>query len=149
MWPGKGGTDWLIKRNLRQETPEGWLAFAKDNKTDAGSSTVTARPGKTIYRGATLRKPKAGRDSERVIYQVIERTSTAPGQLLFVPEIEVATYWTLLSDTAEEILPWYPDHGMMEQYHAEYKTDLNLERLPSGKCATNSLIMEGCSLNLW
>ncbi len=77
---------------------------------------------------------------------MIERRSTAPGQLLFVPEIEAATYWTSLSDTAEEILPWYPDHGTMEQYHAEYKTDLDPERLPSGKVATNSLIMEMAAL---
>ena len=77
---------------------------------------------------------------------MIERTSTAQGQLLFVPEIEVATYWTSLVDTAEEILPWYPDHGTMEQYHAEYKTDLDLERLPSEKFATNSLIMEMAAL---
>ncbi len=39
-------------------------------------------------------------------------------------------------------MPWYPDHGTMEQYHSEYKTDLDLERLPSGKFATNRLIMD-------
>lgn len=42
-------------------------------------------------------------------------------------------------DTAEEILPCYPDHETMEQYHAEHKTDLDLERLSSGKFAINSL----------
>ncbi len=30
----------------------------------------------------------------------------------------------------------------MEPYHSEYKTDLNLERLPSGKFATNQLILQ-------
>ncbi len=42
----------------------------------------------------------------------------------------MATYWKSLADTAEEILPWYPDHGTMEQYHAEYKTDLDLHHRP-------------------
>jgi len=30
---------------------------------------------------------------------------------------------------------------MCEQYHAEIKTDMDLERLPSGKFATNQLVM--------
>ncbi len=30
----------------------------------------------------------------------------------------------------------------MEQFHREYNTDLELERLPSGKFATNTLIMQ-------
>jgi len=32
-------------------------------------------------------------------------------------------------------------HGTSEQFHSEFKTDMNLERLPSGKFATNALIM--------
>ena len=59
-----------------------------------------------------------------------------------IPEVEVATYWTSLDAPAEAVLPWYPDHGTMEQYHSEYKTDLDLERLPSGKFATNQLILQ-------
>ncbi|MDP1813314.1 MAG: transposase, partial [Leadbetterella sp.] len=35
----------------------------------------------------------------------------------------------------------YRDHGTSEQFHSEFKTDMDLERLPSGKFATNSLIM--------
>ncbi len=30
----------------------------------------------------------------------------------------------------------------MEQYHSEYQTDVNRERLPSGKFATNQLILQ-------
>ncbi len=33
----------------------------------------------------------------------------AEGQLLLVPEVEVATYWTSLEDPAEVVLPWYPN----------------------------------------
>ena len=30
---------------------------------------------------------------------------------------------------------------MTEQFHSEFKTDLDIERLPSGKFATNDLVM--------
>ena len=32
---------------------------------------------------------------------------------------------------------WYHDHGTHEQFHSEIKSDLDLERLPSGKFDTN------------
>ena len=34
----------------------------------------------------------------------------------------------------------YADHGTHEQFHAEFKTDLDLTRLPSGKFDTNALV---------
>ncbi len=35
----------------------------------------------------------------------------------------------------------YHDHGTSEQFHAELKSDMALERLPSGRFASNSLIL--------
>ena len=35
----------------------------------------------------------------------------------------------------------YSDHATSEQFHSEFKTDLDLERLPSGKFDTNNLVM--------
>ena len=32
-------------------------------------------------------------------------------------------------------------HGTSEQFHSEFKTDLDIERLPSGKFATNVLVL--------
>ncbi|MGV0036717.1 MAG: hypothetical protein ACNYPE_17840 [Candidatus Azotimanducaceae bacterium WSBS_2022_MAG_OTU7] len=29
--------------------------------------------------------------------------------------------------------PLYADHGTSEQFHREFKTDMDIERLPSGK----------------
>lgn len=40
----------------------------------------------------------------------------------------------------------YEDHGTHEQFHSEFKTDLDLERLPSGKFATNDLILSMAAL---
>lgn len=43
--------------------------------------------------------------------------------------------------TTHGLSPPYRDHATAEQFHSEFKTDLDIERLPSGKFATNDLIM--------
>ncbi|MBU4260713.1 MAG: hypothetical protein KKC76_02375 [Proteobacteria bacterium] len=35
----------------------------------------------------------------------------------------------------------YENYGLSEQFHSEFKSGLGLEQLPSGKFATNALIM--------
>ncbi len=45
--------------------------------------------------------------------------------------------------THEQLIALYRDHATHEQFHAEFKTDMDLNRLPSGKFATNHLV---CSL---
>ena len=36
----------------------------------------------------------------------------------------------------------YHAHGKCEQFHSEIKTDMGVERLPSGKFVTNELVLE-------
>jgi hypothetical protein len=40
----------------------------------------------------------------------------------------------------------YRDHATSEQFHSEFKTGLDLERLPSGKFDTNNLVMAFATL---
>lgn len=41
----------------------------------------------------------------------------------------------------------YHDHGTSEPFHSELKTDLDVERFPSGKFSKNDLILHlGCNL---
>ena len=40
-----------------------------------------------------------------------------------------------------EIISLYQDHGTSEQHHSEFKTDPDLERLPSGKFDTDRLVL--------
>ena len=42
---------------------------------------------------------------------------------------------------ADEVIGLYHDHGTSEQFHAELKSDMGLERLPSGRFSTNSLVL--------
>jgi hypothetical protein len=69
----------------------------------------------------------------RLVVRVVERTIDKRGQHLLAPEIELEGGWTSLGEAPERVIERYRDHGTHEQFHSEIKTDLDLERLPSGK----------------
>jgi hypothetical protein len=130
----KDKADWIIKRNLRKESLEEWLEEAQ-----AYGVWEEPREGKEVYTGETWRQ----RDGKlyRIVFEVIRRTIDATGQRLLVPEIEVSTWWTSLRLPAKKVIELYHQHGTSEQYHSEFKSDMDLERLPSGKFTTNALVM--------
>lgn len=69
---------------------------------------------------------------------------TITDQTLLIPNIEIEGWWTSLDGIKyddETIIALYRHHGTSEQFHSEFKTDLDIERLPSGKFDTNDLIM--------
>jgi hypothetical protein len=132
----KAKVDWIIKRNLRKESPEEWLALAKHVGTSWRS-----RKGKTSWYGETFREGPELETRLRIVFQVTERTISATDQLLLVPDIEVETYWTSLMCPPKEVIALYHDHGTSEQFHSEIKSDMDLERLPSGSFATNAVIL--------
>jgi len=132
-----GPVDWIIKRNLRKESLEAWFEEAC-----AHGVSVACRPGKEAWVGDAWRE----RDGklERVVVEAIRRVTTADGQALLMPELEINTFWTSLKPspvTASQVIALYHDHGTSEQFHSELKTDMDLERLPSGKFATNALVL--------
>jgi hypothetical protein len=146
--------DYVIKRNLRRESREDWLKAAKaDEKLDPQSVQVLhPREGKTVYVGSRTREIVVGKDANgneihaaiRQVYEITERTMDKYGQVLLMPEIDVNAWYTSLSveqATDSEIIRYYHDHAICEQYHSELKTDMDVERLPSGKFATNALVM--------
>lgn len=82
--------------------------------------------------------------SHRRIHRLVERSLDAKtGQKLLVPELEYEFWDTTLPASFKpcEVIDLYKDHGTHEQFHSEFKTDLDLERLPSGKFATNDLVL--------
>jgi hypothetical protein len=126
--------DWIIKRNLRQESEAEWLEEAQ-----AFGEWEEPREGKEVYSGETWREREG--KLYRVVFEVIQRTIAADGQRLLLPEIEIATFWTSLKLPAKQVIELYHQHGTSEQFHAEIKSDMDLERLPSGKFATNALVL--------
>lgn len=136
-----GPVDWIIKRNLRKESPAEWFEEAC-----AHGVSIDSRPGKEVWIGDAWRQHDG--KAERVVVEAIQRTVTADGQVLLVPDLEINTFWTSLKPsqvTAQQVVELYHDHGTSEQFHSELKTDMDIERLPSGKFATNALVLE-CGL---
>ena len=128
----------LVKHNLRKESPEQYLALARHCGLQ-----IQSRDGKNVYR-CTLshRKPIGCEDVPMfLIVEVTERLTTSDGEMLLIPEIEVSAWWTNLCEEEAVCIEFYYDHGTSEQFHSEFKTDMNLERLPSGKFTTNALIL--------
>lgn len=133
--------DYILKWNPRKQNKEEWVALA-----DAQNAWATPREGKRV--AVFSIEETQQRDGKtyrfRRVMQITERTSTASGQLLLLPDIEIEGWWTSLNSTQQsdaEIIALYQDHATSEQFHSEFKTDLDIERLPSGKFATNNLIM--------
>ena len=81
-----------------------------------------------------------------MVFKVVERTTDRKGQAFLAPEIEVETYWTSLPDKPETIIELYHAHGTSEQFHSELKSDMDVERLPSGKFLTNALVLKNAML---
>ncbi len=80
----------------------------------------------------------------RRVMRITERTIDRDGNALLVPQITVEGWWTSLEEVAcpdETIIDLYCAHATSEQFHSEFKTDLDIERLPSGKFSTNDLVM--------
>jgi hypothetical protein len=104
---------------------------------------VETRPGKREAM-LTLEVERAyarRRRTFRLVVRVIERAVDRRGQRLLVPEIEIEGWWTSLDVVDEKVVDLYKHHGTHEQFHSEIKTDLDLERLPSGKFDTNDALL--------
>ncbi len=129
--PRSGGADAVIKTALADETLT-WTHPREGKRETVFEDTIE----------------RYGDDGEalplRRVLRVTERTIDRHGQRLLVPAYEVHGYLTTLAAEtadAETVIRLYADHGTHEQFHSEIKTDLDLERLPSGKFATNDLVL--------
>jgi len=133
-------TDWLIKWNPRKQDLPAWW---QRGETHGTVHEHPKRPGKrTAMLEETHTITHAGRSVQaRRIVRVVERTIDRKGQPLLLPEYELEGWWTNLDLAAAEVIRLYNDHGTSEQFHSELKTDLDIERLPSGKFATNALVL--------
>lgn len=133
----KEKVDYIIKRNLRKESVKEWLEEAQ-----ALGEWRHPREGKTVYVGETVRENDP--ECKRIVFEVTERTSDHDGNPFLLPEIEINTWWVSLSSreaSPDEVIALYHGHGTSEQFHSELKSDMGIERFPSGKFATNALVL--------
>ena len=133
--------DFIIKWNPRKQDIDEWLAYAEQH-----GQWSTPREGKRVALFSVMEQhTRNGKTYTcRRVMQITERTITAQGQALVLPDIEIEGWWTSLPVADYDdamVIALYRDHATAEQFHSEFKTDLDIERLPSGKFATNDLIM--------
>lgn len=130
--------EFITQWNPRKQVKAAWLARA-----EAAGAFVETRPGKRVAL-LSLGVERAWQRAKRpfrLIVELIERTINKRGQYLLVPDIELCGWWTSLRLPASEVIGLYQHHGTHEQFHSELKTDLDLERLPSGKFDTNDALL--------
>ena len=139
------GCRFIIKRNLRRESKEEWFAMAQKYCRNI----TQPREGKTVYTGSDWKEVSYTAEDGtqkavtiRIGYEITERTIDKYGQFLLPAELEVETWWDNTGMTDEEVIRHYHAHGECEQFHSEIKTDMDVERLPSGKFDTNELVLE-------
>ncbi len=129
---------YIIKWNPRRED-----TCALCIKAFAEGKVTEPRPGKKVAL-LTVRQSQEHQGQTYFFTKVVrvtQRTIDKRGQLLLAPDITVEGWWTNLDLSEQKIIKLYEHHGASEQFHSEFKSDLDLERLPSGKFATNALIM--------
>jgi hypothetical protein len=141
VWLNRPGVDYILKWNPRKQDREAWLTLAEQT-----GQWTTPREGKRValFSIQEVQEHEGQYYRFRRVMQVTERTIDKKGQWLLMPEIEIEGWWTSLKSLTysdQQIIALYRDHATSEQYHSEFKTDLDIERLPSGKFATNDLIM--------
>jgi hypothetical protein len=135
---GQKNVSYIIKWNPRREDQREWA-----ERIFKEGVVTTPRDGKivgllTVYI-KQVHKDKSYRFKR--VMRAVERTIDRRGQRLLTPEIEVEGWWTPLDLPEKDVIRLYEDHGTSEQFHAEIKSDMDIERLPSGKFATNALIL--------
>jgi hypothetical protein len=138
--------DFIIKWNPRRQNLGAWLARAE--KTAVWTEP---REGKRVgIFSETVEETWGDKTREfRRVISVTERTIDKHGERLLVPEIVLEGWWTSLGEVMcpeAQIIVLYRDHATSEQFHSEFKTDLDIERLPSGKFATNDLVLACATL---
>lgn len=147
--------DFIISVNPRSEDGNIWIEQVKALPASAWIRPKGVRNLRITYlERLETRRDKQGREiqvrrivrvKKRLMIEVPEKDSHAPILRRWVA-FEVGSSWsTSLDLPAPVIARLYEDHGTSEQFHAELKGELDMERLPSGKFKTNELVFQlGC-----
>ena len=135
----------IIKWNPRSTPVE---AIATQRVQDANTLWCHLREGKRMClwtQALQLEGVGTQANPARRVLRLVERTIDKYGNPLLLPAYELEGWTTTLPAkfTMQDVIDLYKDHATHEQFHSEFKTDMDLERLPSGKFDTNFLV---CSL---
>ncbi len=133
------GHYFIVKKNLRRDSPLKWLDLAMGI-----GSVSTPRNGKNVYTGVMTGPYPTGNDHWPDIdhvFKITVRETDCEGNYFLFPDLQVEIYLTNLHENPETVIDLYHNHGLSEQFHSELKSDMNVEKFPSGKMAVNSLVL--------
>ncbi len=138
-WSGLGRSfDFITTWNPRRQNKAAWVTRAE---TAGAFEEVRAGKRVGLLDLQVERAWKKAKRRLRLVVRVTERTIDKKGQQLLVPELDIEGWWTRLAEPMTEVIELYKHHGTHEQFHSEIKTDLDLERLPSGKFDTKDALV--------
>lgn len=148
---GEGGApiEALVKWNPRGGGAEAVVEAALADETLTWQRPRDGKRVAVLEDSLERQHPDGQRQTLRRVLRVTERTIDRHGQHLLVPAYEVHGYLTTLTAEAadaERVIALYNEHGTHKPFHSEIKTDLDLERLPSGKFATNDRVLSLAAL---
>ncbi len=128
----------LIKRNIRKESKEQWY-----DRAEVLGEFYYGTEFMSCYQGRVSHITPA--DEEECPIDVVIRASKEigdkNGQLHFFFFFFFVTYWNNLLENSDEVIELYHQHGTSEQFHSELKSDMGVEKLPSGRFKTNKLVL--------
>lgn len=137
--------DFLMKKkNTRADKPEFFFNQAKTKGRKKESRIGKERYLYSYEKIYTCQNEKKETINipVRIVVDAVKREAKIDGQILLMPEYECKRYVTsLLEPTEEEIIEMYYTHATSEQFHSEIKSDMDIERLPSGKFGTNEIVL--------
>lgn len=139
-------TDFVVKCNLRKQDVNEWLEIAqqqtgedKGQRVDIGAR---AWYGERERQLASKNGDKAEPKTCRGVFRAVERFAHPDGPFISPAMITIDAYWTSLDWTPEQVHEFYKKRGTSEQYHSELKSDMGVERLPSGKFDVNQQVLD-------
>ena len=134
----------IIKWNPRTSPVE---VIATKRVADGDTTWVSARAGKREccwQESLDLAGVGSSAQPARRIYRLTERTIDKHGDTLLLAEYVLEGWTSTLPEafTPAQVIALYCDHATHEQFHSKFKSDMDLERLPSGKFDTNYLVCQ-------
>ncbi len=145
----KASVYFIVKRNPRKsknKSLKGTALLALARERGVEPECDRHRRGRRYYRFVISGSPKGlkGRGISCIAEVRVDEYDDK-GRRYISEELgtTAATWWTNLPDPdPRTIVMLYHDHATMEQHHGELKTDMGIERLPSGKFETNRLYLQ-------
>jgi len=145
-------TYYLVKHHLKGKNVKSAKATLTDYVMNNYSSKISYPNGSVRYyaeqdymAGMYDESGKFIQAKCRRIISVVELNNDInTGQPLLIPYRSIHFWRTNLPQSIyapKKVIDLYKDHGTSEQFHSEFKTDLDIERLPSSKFNTNKLFV--------